>query len=459
MAFIRKIRKGNSVYLAEVENHRVEGKVKQTVIRYLGTEVDGKACKKVFTSDIEVESVKQYLDYKILHQISERLQMPELLGKDMQRILLLVYTQIISRKSMYKLPEYVEHTALQEILGFEKLVDKDLYRSLDKIEEIDFVYLENALLQNLLSSTLRKERKALVLDVTDTYFAGSQADWKSRRGKDGKYDKLIQIALAVTKDEGFPIMHRTYEGNISNIYIFKDMLSEVRLKKFDITVLDRGMICFETIGDLLKLQQKVITGIKMNDKINREYLSRIDREEIFQPNNRIKLRNTIVYAQEFDFMCGKLIAIYDPHKEAERRTVAMENKNYNPQKAKYLGYSLLFHTTKLALSDVVRTYFEKDIVEKAYREIKSVINLNPLRKYRLEHINAHVKICYLAYVLLAYINFYAKKMELSANTVLEKMQSVYKVNLKSEKANLNWTKTVTLTKQQQKILALLNCSV
>ncbi len=37
-----------------------------------------------------------------------------------------------------------------------------------------------------------------MLDITDTYFAGSGADWKARRGKDGKYEKLIQIALAVT---------------------------------------------------------------------------------------------------------------------------------------------------------------------------------------------------------------------------------------------------------------------
>jgi transposase len=459
MAFIRKIKKGNSVYLAEVENHRVDGKVKQTVIRYVGTEIDGKACKKVFTSDIEVENVKQYLDYRILHQIAQRLQMPELLGKDMQRILLLVYTQIIARKSMYKLPEYVEHTALQEILGFDKLVDKDLYLALDRIEDLDFADLESSLLQNLLATTARKERRALVLDVTDTYFAGSQADWKKRKGKDGKYDKLIQIALAVTKDEGFPIMHRTYEGNISNVNIFKDMLSDVKLKKFDITILDRGMICFETIADLLKLNQKVITGLKMNDKIQREYLSRIDREEIFQPQYRIKLKHTVVYAQEFDFMGGKLVAVYDPHKEAERRTVAMESEKYNPQKAKYLGYSLLFHTTGDNLETVVRTYFEKDIVEKAYREIKSVINLNPLRKYRLEHINAHVKICYLAYVLLSCIQFQAKKIDLSASDVLDKLQSVYQVSLKSEKENIKWSKTVTLSKLQQKILNQLNCSV
>jgi len=47
MAFIRKIKKGNSVYLAEVENYRHDGKVKQLVIRYVGKEKNGKVVKRV----------------------------------------------------------------------------------------------------------------------------------------------------------------------------------------------------------------------------------------------------------------------------------------------------------------------------------------------------------------------------------------------------------------------------
>ena len=44
MSVIRKIKKGNSVYLAEVENHRnADGKVVQKHIHYLGKEIDGKA--------------------------------------------------------------------------------------------------------------------------------------------------------------------------------------------------------------------------------------------------------------------------------------------------------------------------------------------------------------------------------------------------------------------------------
>jgi len=40
--FIRKIRRGGSVYLAEVQNSWVDGKVVQKHIRYVGKEVDNK---------------------------------------------------------------------------------------------------------------------------------------------------------------------------------------------------------------------------------------------------------------------------------------------------------------------------------------------------------------------------------------------------------------------------------
>lgn len=458
MAFIRKIKKGNATYLAEVESYREDGKVKQRVLRYVGKEEAGQAVKRVVSSSIEVNQVKQYLDYKVLHEIASRLGLPALLGNEMKNILLLVYTQLITRKSIYKLPEYVEHTALQEILGFDKLIDKQLYQSLDALEELDFTKIEDAIFEML--SKESKEKNALILDVTDTYFNGSRADWKARKGKDGKYDKLIQISLAVTKEDGFPIFHKTYEGNIGNAKIFQDMLSQARLKKFDVIVLDRGMISQESLEDMRVINQKVITGLRSNEKLQREYLSKIEREEIYQPKYSVKLKNTTVFLQSFPYKEGSLITIYNPELEALKRAHAIAKpESYNHETAKYMGYSLVYHTTSMSPAEVIKTYFEKDIVEKAYRELKSSVNLHPIRKYRISHIKAHVKICYLAYAILSYINYKVKAKGISATYALEQLQSVYKVSLISEKENLKWDKVVTLKNEQKKILSLLNCSV
>ena len=134
-------------------------------------------------------------------------------------------------------------------------------------------------------------------------------------------------------------------------------------------------------------------------------------------------------------------------------------KTYNPQEAKYMGYSLIYHTTTLKSEEVVRTYFQKDIVEKAYQQLKSSINLHPIRKYRMSHVRAHVKICYLAYVLLAYIQYKTKPKGISAIQAINNLQSVYKVELHEQNENIHWAKTVTLNNQQKLILQLLNCSV
>jgi len=458
MAFIRRIKKGGSVYLAEVESYREGGKVRQRVLRYIGKEVAGEVVRRVESASIEVERVRRWADYHALHKAAQELGLEHLLGEDTRHILLLVYTQLADHGGLHKLPEKAEHIALKEILGIEKLVDKHLYEALDSLEELDFERVEEQVLSRLLKE--RPERKALLLDVTDTYFSGSQANWKARRGKQGKHAKLVQIALAVTKEEGFPIMHRLFEGNTGNTRILQDMLLDVKLRNFDVTVVDRGMSCRENLRDLDALGQKIICGLAKNAKIEADHLARIEREDIYQPACRVKLKSTAVYVKSFDYLAGKLIAVYNPALEAQKRDAAMENpESYDAGKAKYCGYSLLYHTTGFTDAEVVRTYFERDMVEKAYRELKTTIDLNPVRKYRLGRVKAHVKICYLAYALLAYMGHKLRPLGLTPVSALEKLQSAYLVDFSSKKENFKWSKCVTLSNEQKNILKALNCSV
>jgi hypothetical protein len=458
MSFIRKIKKGNSVYLARVENYREDGKVKQRVLEYVGKEVDGKPVKRVSSDNIEITSVKRHLDYSVLHQIAEKLSLPKLLGKDASRILLLVYTQILERKALYKLPAYADQTTLLDILGLSKLVDKELYEALDELDDMDFEPIERKVFEALLGN--KKERSAMVIDVTDTYFNGHDADWSSRRGKEGRVEKLIQVSLAVTKQEGFPIMHKMYEGNIGDQKIFKDMIADIRLKQFDVIILDRGMISNEALDALNAVNQKVITGLRLTQPIRKQFISTIEREEIFQPKYRVKLKNTEVYVKEFKYKNGRLLAVYNPELEMAKRQHAMDaEQNYDPKQAKYMGYSLIFHTTDMDYKEVITSYYDKDIIEKAYKGLKSTINLHPVRKYRMGRVRAHVKICYLAYAILSYIQHKMKPMKLSAVSALDLLQSVYRVELYSKKEKLSWQKNVILKEIQQEILDTLKCSV
>ena len=60
MSFIRRIQRKGRVYLAEVENKWVKGKVVQRHIRYVGREADGKTLLAASLSEVEVEQVKLY---------------------------------------------------------------------------------------------------------------------------------------------------------------------------------------------------------------------------------------------------------------------------------------------------------------------------------------------------------------------------------------------------------------
>ena len=58
MSFIRKFKKGDKVYLAEVESRRVKGKVVQHFIRYVGKEADGRTILSASLSQRSEQTIR-----------------------------------------------------------------------------------------------------------------------------------------------------------------------------------------------------------------------------------------------------------------------------------------------------------------------------------------------------------------------------------------------------------------
>lgn len=383
MAFIRKIKKGNSTYLAKVESYRKDGKVKQKVLEYLGKEINGKPVKKVNLYDVSIEKVTQYLDIFVIDRIARELGLPELLGSKAKLILVLIYSHLLKRISIYKVPEWILGTEILNILKIKKITNQDLYESLGYLSTIDFELVEQKIAEKFMEYEQSKEM--IVFDITDTYFNGTKANWKSRRGKDGKYDKLIQIALAVTLKMGLPLMHRIYEGNINNVKIFEDMINDMKAKGYKGVIIDRGMYSKKNIENIKSFGMKSIVGVRLTSRLESEIIDKINREEIFSKKSQVVLKETNVYIKGFDFRDGRLIAIYNPSFEIVKREKSIE-RGISSSKAKYMGYSLIYHNTVMSDDEVVRKYFEKDIVEKCFRQLKGPLSLHPLRVSNLEHI-------------------------------------------------------------------------
>ena len=456
MAFIRKIKTKSGTYLAEVESYRDNGKVRQRVLRYVGKEVGGQVVRHIPSNQIGVTEVRRYADIMVLHHLAEELELSKVLGPRAREVLLFVYSQILERKSISKLEEWLSQTDLLRILEIEEIGTKDLYYVLKLVDQIDFKALQLHL--NSKWENLEPKTEAVVLDITDTYFNGSCVDWKSRRGKDGVHGKLIQVALGVSFQHGFPLSHRIYKGNISNKRILQDMLTELVKLGYSSIVLDRGMYSADNIKRLNSANFSSIVGTPKTPEIKHSFLSHIERDKIFTKENQIVLKNTKVYATSIEFLSGILIAVFNPEAEVAQREEFLE-RNRGNIRDQFFGYSLIYHNTKYSTDEVVRRYFDKDVVERSFRQIKGPLSLRPIRVWIAEHVSAHIKICYLAYALLALLGFKLKKLKISAPDAIDKLKSAYNVTLCDKKSNFSWTQTVALSKIQDQIISAVGCSV
>lgn len=121
------------------------------------------------------------------------------------------------------------------------------------------------------------------------------------------------------------------------------------------------------------------------------------------------------------------------------------------------GFSCLFCTNKtLATHDILRLYYEKDLVEKAFRTLKGVTNLQPIRHWLYNRVTAHIFICYLSYLILSLMKYKLKKIAISPIMAIETLQSLFSVYIKDEKNNLFITKCVAPNKLQVSIMKAIN---
>lgn len=465
MSFVRKIKKKSGTYLAEVENYRQDGKIKQRVIKYLGVDVNGLPQRPTKPVDISIEQVKEYLPFHAIHSISTELGLPDLLGEKSKYILLMVYSHLVEKLSVNKMKQWIEKTELPTLLEISDIGVNTLYHTLDYLEKINWDKINQNIVNKWFSTYKESKDSSIIIDVTDTYFNGTKANWKKRKGKDGKYDKLLQIALAVSGANGFPLKHATYEGNISNTKIMSDLIADTKLLGMKTVIIDRGMTSIDNINELNSLEVECIAGIRSNSKLQKEFIDPISRDSIFTKEHIIKLKETIVYAKDYDYKNGKIIVIFNPDIEVDQRNKLLSKENITDAellKMKYFGYSFIYHSTKLQRADVVKKYFEKDIVEKSFQQIKGVLSLHPIRLQLPGRISAHVKICYLSFCILSLMQYKLKKLNISAVTALETLSTAYKVYLIDQKHNFKWSKVVTLKKEQEKIIKAIDpnfCSV
>ena len=381
----------------------------------------------------------------------------------------------------------------------------NLYRAMDFLlehrEEIErSVFFAVATLLNL-------EVDLLFFDTTTTYFEISEEDEGQgalrRQGysKDKRPDRpQIVIGLAVTRD-GIPVRSWVLPGNTADASVVDGIQKDLagwRLNRV-VWVMDRGMTGEAQRIALQRGGGHVIFGEKLrgNTRANIEALSRQGRykvvrdemevKEVFVGEGSERRRFVVVrnlkeavrdrkrrealierLEQEIahlngntrrDGRChGKAVCALKAHRTMGRFVRELKNGRLRIDRAKIAeeekldGKYLLSSTDPtLSAQDIALGYKQLWQVERAFRTLKTTLEVRPLYHRREDRIRSHVLLCWLALLL---VRVAEQQVDRSWEVLREDLQEMTQATLSNRDARLRIRSE--LNAPQRKALAALS---
>jgi transposase len=342
------------------------------------------------------------------------------------------------------------------IPGLAELSDDQCYRAMDWLLEIEAELAEQVYWS--VANLLNLEVDLLFFDTTSTYFETDAADPPSEgapagfrtysgHSKDHRPDlPQVVIGLAVTR-EGIPIRVWTLPGNTSDqvlIRSVKDDLSAWKLGRV-VWVTDRGFNSAENRRYLQRAGGHYITGEKLRGESAeaKAALARQGRYHTVAGNLEVKevvlddgtMRDRFVVCRNpseaerdaavRERLLGGLeaaIAGSDERSPAERAKLACDLRG-KPTNRRFLRTTkagllridraavaadarldgkFLLRTSDPTLSaaDVATGYKQLLEVERAWRDMKTTLDLRPVYHRREDRIRSHVLLCWLSLLLI-----------------------------------------------------------
>jgi len=346
------------------------------------------------------------------------------------------------------------------IRGLPELDEDSCYRSMDWLLEVqdelsEAVYFATADLLNL-------EVDLLFFDTTSTYFERDEPEqdvidqdgnvvrpaFRVRGHSKDHRDDLPQvvIAMAVTRT-GIPIRVWCWPGNSSDQELIRQAKDDLRAWKLSrvVWVADRGFQSAENRRYLQRAGGHYILGEKLrgNDKEANAALSRQGRYHTVAGNLRVKeviiddgtMRDRFVIchnpeeAKRDQQVREQLLAqIQEQITDTDQLPAAERHKRYGQLSAKR-GYKRFLRQTKtgklridraavkteehldgkfllrtsdptLSAEDVALGYKQLLEIERAWRDMKTTLDLRPVHHRKEDRIRAHVLLCWLALLLI-----------------------------------------------------------
>jgi transposase len=376
--------------------------------------------------------------------------------------LVLVLCRLCHPSSELHISEHVYgHSALADLLGVpaEKINEQRLYRALDAL--LPHKEAMEVFLKNRLGELFGLEYDLLLYDVTSTYFEGQAAgNPQARRGysRDHRPDcKQVCIGLVVSKC-GMPLGYEVFAGNRADVTTLQEIVEtmERRYGQADrIWVTDRGMISAENIEFLRHGGRRYIVGTpkSMLKQFEQALLtedwhavreglevklcpspdgdetfvlcrSRDRREKEKAMHERFEKRieeglqrieascrkqrmQPLVVAQRLGRLLGRnsrAAGLFQTEVQtaADGRALLVWKKveNWRDWAALSEGcYLLRSNVSGWTDEELWKAYIQLTEAEGAFRIHKSDLGLRPIWHQKEERVQAHILVCFLAYVL------------------------------------------------------------
>jgi hypothetical protein len=373
--------------------------------------------------------------------------------------MVLVLGRLCDPSSELHLAESIyESSAMSEMLGvpIDKVNDDRLYRALDQLWPHKEA-LERHLKQKL-GELFPLDYDLLLYDVTSTYFEGEAArNDLARRGysRDHRPDcKQVNIALVVSRC-GMPVGYEVFAGNRNDSKTVKQIVEHVERiygRANRVWVMDRGMVSEENVEYLRQGGRRYIVGTAKSQlrKFEREFLSKEwtevheglevrlcrapDHGEVFilcrSAARRVKeqamhdrferriedglekiaagclrsKRKPIEVAARVGKLMGQnsraagLFQVQVDEVEGSARIRWTKTEAWREWARLTEGcYMLRSNVTDWTPEELWRAYVH--LTEAAFRIQKSDLVLRPVWHQRTDRVQAHILVCFLAYVL------------------------------------------------------------
>ena len=365
----------------------------------------------------------------------------------------MVLNRLADPTSKYGLVAWLNESVTPFLLGYGDTprYDNTFYRAMDRLY-LRQDALEQRIYQGIVKS-LSTSPEVLYHDLTSTYCErdpeGLVQFGYSRDGVEGR--PQVNWGMVVTP-EGFPVTSQVYPGNTKDettVQSMRERLQKVFGLEGGVYVGDRGMRTKDIVKDLvghgfhyvlaernstklaqeaLKLAQKV-KAVKVSD-------SNVAREVVTSDGGRhVVLLNEKRRAEELAILQRRqeegrqIIARWRKHAgkmhhheilkgaQSELRKAGLQDlfdlgfdedsfqgltsewKERVERTRQWAGWWVLSTDTELPIERVVELYQGLTVIERGWREIKSVLEVRPLH-HRLERrIVAHLVLCQLAYLM------------------------------------------------------------